>query len=265
MSVTASKPTKIMWTITDEAPALATYALLPIIKRFTEPVGINIEPADISVAGRILANFPEFLTPSQRTPDTLSALGELAKTPRANIVKLPNVSASIPQLNEAIAELRSKGFIVPLFPQEPKTAEEKAIKEKYGKVLGSAVNPVLREGNSDRRVAGPVKAFAQKNPHKLGKWAADCRSHVASMKDGDFFSSEQSHVMGEAGEVRIEFHPTEAYPAQAPTVLKASVKLQKDEVIDASRMSAAALQDYIEAELTQAKADNLMVSSAPRP
>ena len=132
MSATASKPTKIMWTITDEAPALATYALLPIIKRFTEPVGINIEPADISVAGRILANFPEYLTPSQRTPDTLSALGELAKTPLANIVKLPNVSASIPQLNEAIAELRSKGFMVPLFPQEPKTDEEKAIKDKYG-------------------------------------------------------------------------------------------------------------------------------------
>ena len=150
--------------------------------------------------------------------------------------------------------------MVPLFPQEPKTDEEKAIKDKYGKVLGSAVNPVLREGNSDRRVAGPVKTYAQKNPHKLGKWAPDCRSHVASMKDGDFFSSEQSHVMAAAGEVRIEFHATEAYPAMAPTVLKASVKLQKDELIDASRMSAAALQEYIEAELTKAKADNLMVS-----
>ena len=159
--------------------------------------------------------------------DTLSALGELAKTPKANIIKLPNVSASVPQLNEAIAELQGKGYMVPLFPQDPKTAEEKRIKERYAKVLGSAVNPVLREGNSDRRVAGPVKAYAQRNPHKLGKWSTDCKSHVASMKDGDFFSSEKTHVMAEAGEVRIEFLANAAYPAEAePTVLKASIKVQ---------------------------------------
>ena len=231
----SQKPTKIMWTLTDEAPALATYAFLPVIKRFTDAAGVAVEPADISVAARILASFPECLTAEQRKPDTLAALGELAKTPRANIVKLPNVSASIPQLHEAIAELRSKGYMVPPFPQDPKDEAEKAIAAKYAKVLGSAVNPVLREGNSDRRVAGPVKKFAQKNPHKLGAWPKDSRTHVATMSDGDFFSAEQSTVCASATEVRIEFVPA---GGGAPQVLKPSVKLQAGEVIDSSRMSA---------------------------
>ena len=253
----ADKPTKIMWTITDEAPALATYALLPVIERFTKAAGVNVEPADISVAARILAGFPECLTEAQRKPDTLAALGELAKTPRANIVKLPNVSTSIPQLNEAIAELRAKGYMVPPYPQEPKDDAEKAIKEKYSKVLGSAVDPVLREGNSDRRVAGPVKKFAQKNPHKLGAWPADSRTHVATMSDGDFFSAEQSTTCEKATEVRIEFVPAGGGEAQ---VLKPSVKLQAGELIDSSRMSAKALREYIEKELTDCKEKGLMVS-----
>ena len=251
------KAARIAWTLTDEAPALATHALLPIVRRFLTPAGISVEPADISVASRILAQFPEALTPAQRTGDTLAALGTIAKTPRANIIKTPNVSASVPQLMEAIAELNAKGFAVPPYVQEPTTEEERANNAKYAKVLGSAVNPVLREGNSDRRVAAPVKAYAQKNPHRLGKWEATSKSHVASMKDGDFFSAEKSHVCAEPTDVRIEFV---AEGADEAVTLKEKVALQAGEVIDASRMSAAALRQYIEDELTSAKADDLMVS-----
>ena len=252
-----TKAAKIRWTLTDEAPALATYAFLPVVRRFLETAGVAVEAADISVAGRILAHFPESLTPAQRTPDVLASLGRLAKSPAANIIKLPNVSASVPQLQAAIAELQAKGFALPAYPQEPSSDEERAIAAKYAKVLGSAVNPVLREGNSDRRVAAPVKAYAAKNPHRLGAWSADSRSHVASMADGDFFSAEKSHVCPEATSVRIEFVPEGGAEAQ---VLKVETKLQAGEVIDASRMSAAALCAFIEQELTQAKADDLMVS-----
>ena len=179
----------------DEAPALATFAFLPVIERFCKPAGLALECADISVAGRIISSFPDRLTPEQRQRDELAELGELAKTPDANIVKLPNVSASIPQLVEAIAELQGKGYNLPDFPASPKTEEEKAVAATYAKVLGSAVNPVLREGNSDRRVAAAVKAFAQKNPKKMGAWDPKSQTHVAHMSDGDFFSSELSAVM----------------------------------------------------------------------
>ncbi|HXI10441.1 MAG TPA: NADP-dependent isocitrate dehydrogenase, partial [Thermodesulfobacteriota bacterium] len=196
---------KIIYTAVDEAPALATYSLLPIIKAFTKHAGIEMESRDISLAGRIIANFPENLTEAQRIPDDLTALGELAKTPEANIIKLPNISASIPQLKAAIKELQSKGYKVPDYPEEAKTDAEKEIKARYGKVLGSAVNPVLREGNSDRRAAASVKNYAKKHPHKMGAWSADSKTHVSSMSGGDFYGSEKSVTVKEAGNVKIEF------------------------------------------------------------
>ncbi len=195
---------KIVYTHTDEAPALATASLLPIIRAFAAAAGIEVESKDISLAGRILASFPEFLSESQRQADALAELGELAKTPEANIIKLPNISASVPQLIAAIEELQQHGFPVPDYPEEPKTEEQKAIKARYAKVLGSAVNPVLREGNSDRRVAQPVKEYAKKHPHSMGAWTSDSKSHVASMTHGDFYGSEQSYVMPKADTVRIE-------------------------------------------------------------
>jgi isocitrate dehydrogenase len=240
---------KIVWTHTDEAPALASYALLPVIKKFTDPAGIAVETADISVSARILAQFGI-------VPDTLSELGELAKTPEANIIKLPNVSASVPQLVEAIAELQSKGYDVPAFPQVPTTPEEVEIAAKYAKVLGSAVNPVLREGNSDRRVAPPVKAYAQKNPHKMGKWENTSKTHVAHMEDGDFYSSEISTVFPKAGGVRIELMDK----AGATTILKPETKLEAGEVIDASVMRKKPLIEYLAKEMADAKANNLMLS-----
>jgi len=181
---------KIIYTITDEAPALATYSFLPIVEAFTKAANIVVETRDISLAGRILANFPENLNDVQRHSDTLSELGDLAKTPEANIIKLPNVSASIPQLQEAIAELQSQGYDIPDYPEEPATHAEKEAYSRYAKVLGSAVNPVLREGNSDRRVAAAVKAFAKQHPHSMGTWSSDSKSRVAHMSDGDFYSSE---------------------------------------------------------------------------
>ena len=200
----ASTAPRIVWTRTDEAPALASYALLPVIRRFTEPAGIDVSVADISVAGRIIAAFSDQLAEGQRQPDELAQLGDLAKTPEANIVKLPNVSASVPQLSEAIAELQSKGYALPAYNPSPSTEEEKSTLARYSKILGSAVNPVLREGNSDRRVAAPVKAYAQKNPHKMGQWPKGSRTRVAHMADGDFYGSEQSAVMKAACDVRIE-------------------------------------------------------------
>ena len=218
---------KIIYTKTDEAPALATQSLLPVLRAFTKSSGIEIELKDISLAGRILANFPESLSDDQRISDALAELGELAKTPEANIIKLPNISASIPQLVAAIEELQANGFGVPDFPEDPQVDEQKDIRARYAKVLGSAVNPVLREGNSDRRVAAPVKAYAQKNPHSMGAWSGDSKSHVAHMEGGDFYGSEQSHVMTAAGAVRIELEGD-----GQTTVLKDDLALLKDEVID---------------------------------
>src|SRR3989338_3302250 len=185
-------PHKIIWTEIDEAPALATYSLLPIVKAFTKGTGVAVETANISLAGRILANSPEHLAPEQKLPDSLARLGELTHNPEANIIKLPNISASVPQLKEAIRELQFQGYKVPNYPENPQTPEEKAVKERYARVLGSAVNPVLREGNSDRRAPLSVKNFARKHPHKLAPWTRDCKGHVAHMTGGDFYGNEKS-------------------------------------------------------------------------
>ena len=250
----------IHYTHTDEAPMLATYALLPIVRRFTGPAGIAVDKIDISVAARILCQFPERLTPAQvaagHARDTLAELGEVVKRADANVIKLPNVSASVPQLVAAIAELRAKGFDVPAYTQDPKTPEEKDFTARYGKVLGSAVNPVLREGNSDRRVAAPVKAYAQKNPHKLGAWAAGSKTRVAHMTDGDFFGSEKSAVAAEATTVKIEF----VAAGGKATTLKAGLKLSKGEVVDGSRMSAKALRAFYEEAFSRAKRDGVLAS-----
>ncbi|HWN84080.1 MAG TPA: NADP-dependent isocitrate dehydrogenase, partial [Vicinamibacterales bacterium] len=195
---------KIIYTYTDEAPALATYSLLPIVQAFTKAAGIVVETRDISLAGRILANFPDSLSPERRQADDLAELGALAKTPHANIIKLPNISASIPQLKDAIKELQKQGFTVPDYPEDPQTDEQKKIRATYAKVLGSAVNPVLREGNSDRRVATSVKQYARSHPHSMGTWSKDSKSHVSSMTGGDFYANEKSAVITEAGKLRIE-------------------------------------------------------------
>ncbi len=251
----ASTP-KIIYTETDEAPALATYALLPIVKKFANKVGIDVAKSDISLSGRIIAQFSDRLKPEQRIADELSGLGELCKRPEANIIKLPNISASIPQLNEAIAELRGKGYDVPLYNPNPSTAEEKAVHAAYSKVLGSAVNPVLREGNSDRRVAAPVKNYAKKNPHSLGAWSKASRSHVAHMTKGDFYGNEQSYVMPAAGSVRIEH----VNASGAVTVLKDNLKLKAGEVIDASFLSVNELRSFLAKEIDEAHKDGVLFS-----
>jgi len=255
-SIRSFSSPRIVYTKTDEAPALATYAFLPIIRRFTDPAGIKVELSDISVAARVLGQFSDRLKPEQQVPDTLGALGELAKTPVANIIKLPNISASVPQLVACIEELQSQGFDIPNFPMEPSTAEEKEVAARYAKVLGSAVNPVLREGNSDRRVAPPVKVFAQANPKRLGKWAAGCKTDVKHMTEGDFFSGEQSTVMESAGTVRIEF----VGPDGQAKPLRGDLSLQAGEVIDSSCMKAAPLRDFLEKTLQDAVANDVMVS-----
>lgn len=246
----------IIYTITDEAPALATYSLLPIIRTFTAPAGINVDTKDISLAGRIIANFPDNLTPAQRQSDALAELGELAQTPDANIIKLPNVSASIPQLHAAIKELQAHGYVVPDYPEDARTEAEKEIKVRYAKVLGSAVNPVLREGNSDRRVAAPVKEYARKNPHSMGMWSADSRSHVVHMDDGDFYSSEESAVSASAGSVRIEF----VAPDGTVKVLKEKTALLAGEVFDASVMRCGALREFYKAQIDDAKQSGVLLS-----
>ena len=251
----ASK-SRIIYTETDEAPALATHSLLPIIRTFTDAAGIAVETRDISLAGRIIANFPENLTDEQKQSDALTELGELAKTPEANIIKLPNISASIPQLTSAIKELQEKGFDLPDYPEEPKTDAEKEIQARYAKILGSAVNPVLREGNSDRRVASPVKEYARKNPHPMGDWSADSKSHVAHMSDGDFFSSEQSTVMAEDDAFRIEF----VTEGGETTVLKDETPVLSGEVIDASVMRCSALRAFFEKEMQDAKEQGVLFS-----
>jgi isocitrate dehydrogenase len=250
------KSAKIIYTLTDEAPALATHSLLPIVNAFTKAAEIAVETRDISVAARIISHFSDCLTPEQQLPDSLAEFGDLAKTPEANIIKLPNVSASIPQLKAAIKELQSHGYALPDFPEVAKNAAEEETKARYAKVLGSAVNPVLREGNSDRRVADAVKQYAQDNPHRMGAWSKDSKSHVANMTDGDFYSSEQSVVLGQDDDVKIEFTNTSG----AVTILKASTPVLKDELIDSSVMSAAALRAFFEKEMTEAKDNNIMLS-----
>lgn len=247
---------KLIYTETDEAPALATFSLLPVLSKFGAMADVDVVPCDISVAGRVLGAFPEKLKPEQRVPDNLAYLGELCKKPDAIIVKLPNVSASIPQLNACIAELRSKGYDVPLYPAEPKNEEEKEIRDRYATVLGSAVNPVLREGNSDRRVAAPVKAYAQKNPHKMGNWSKGSRTHVAHMDKGDWYGSEQSTTVKDATDVIIQH----VAPDGTVTVLKESTKLQAGEVIDAATMSVDELCAFYEREIQDAKDNDIMLS-----
>ncbi len=252
-----SKNTTIFYTKTDEAPALATYSLLPIVKAFTKSAAIAVEEKDISLAGRIIANFPEYLTDDQKIGDALSELGQLATTPEANIIKLPNISASIPQLKAAIAELQAKGYAVPNYPEDAKTDEEKTIKAKYAKVLGSAVNPVLREGNSDRRAPRAVKNYAKQHPHSMGAWAADSKTLVASMEDGDFYGSEQSVTVPQATTFTIEFVGEDG----AKTELKASAALLAGEVIDSSRMSLNALKRFVAKEVIAAKASGVLLSA----
>ncbi|MCG7539468.1 NADP-dependent isocitrate dehydrogenase [Pseudoalteromonas sp. OF7H-1] len=247
---------KIIYTKTDEAPALATYSLLPIIQAFTKPANIEVETRDISLAGRIIATFPEYLKEEQRIGDALAELGALAKTPEANIIKLPNISASIPQLRAAIKELQAKGYALPEYPSEAKTDEEADVKARYDKIKGSAVNPVLREGNSDRRAPTSVKGYARKNPHSMGAWSKDSQSYVASMADGDFFGSEQSVTVTEATDVRIEHVASNG----DITVLKQSTPLLAGEIIDASRMSVQALREFLAAQVQEAKDKGVLFS-----
>ncbi|WP_257309015.1 NADP-dependent isocitrate dehydrogenase [Geothrix fuzhouensis] len=247
---------KIIWTDIDEAPALATYSLLPIIRAFTKGTGIAIETSDISLAGRILANFPENLTPAQRVPDNLAQLGALALKPEANIIKLPNISASIPQLIAAIKELQSQGFAVPDYPEQPTEEVEKAIQARYAKVLGSAVNPVLREGNSDRRAPLSVKNFAKKHPHKMAPWSPDSKARVAHMTAGDFFGSETSTTLAKATTARIEFVGADG----AVKVLKEKLPLLAGEVIDASVMNVKSLRAFYAEQIDAAKRDGLLLS-----
>ncbi|EIM76657.1 isocitrate dehydrogenase [Nitritalea halalkaliphila LW7] len=250
------KTAKILYTLTDEAPALATYSFLPVVKAFTDAAGISVETRDISLSGRILAQFPDRLTPEQRVPDYLAELGEVAKTPEANIVKLPNISASLPQLKAAITELQQQGYALPDYPDFPKNEEEEQIKASYDKVKGSAVNPVLREGNSDRRAPFAVKQYAKNNPHRMGKWSADSKSHVASMPAGDFYGSEQSRTLSEATEVRIELTTADGQKH----VLKEGLKLQAGEVIDASFMQVAALRQFLAEQKAAAKEQGILFS-----
>ncbi|MDH3428639.1 MAG: NADP-dependent isocitrate dehydrogenase [Gammaproteobacteria bacterium] len=247
---------KIVYTKTDEAPALATYSFLPIVKAFTDAAGIEVETRDISLAGRILASFPENLTKAQQHKDALAELGKLAKTPEANIIKLPNISASIPQLRAAIQELQSQGFAVPDYPEEPRDDAEQEIQARYSKVLGSAVNPVLREGNSDRRVASAVKAYARNHPHSMGAWSSESKSHVAHMDDGDFYASERSTIVAKAGNLRIDLEAGDG----AVTVLREQVPVLPGEVVDASAMNCKALREFYAREMDDAKARDVLWS-----
>ncbi len=250
-----SDPT-IIYTKTDEAPALATYSLLPIIKAFTKPAGIDVESRDISLAGRIIANFPENLTAGQRVGDALTELGELAKTPEANIIKLPNVSASVPQMKAAIAELQGKGYALPDYPETPKTDDEKSAKARYDRIKGSAVNPVLREGNSDRRAPQAVKAYARANPHSMGAWSPDSKTRVATMDQDDFYSNEKSVTVREATDVKIEFIASDG----TATTLKESTPLLAGEIIDGTRMNRKALMAFLAAQIERAKSEGILFS-----
>ena len=251
-----TKASKILYTKTDEAPALATYSFLPIVKAFTKAAGVSVELRDISLAGRIIAAFPEHLTAQQRQSDDLAELGELAKTPDANIIKLPNISASIPQLKAAIKELQGQGYKLPDYPEDPKTDAEKEIKARYDKIKGSAVNPVLREGNSDRRAPLSVKQHAKKHPHKMGPWAPDSKTHVAHMTRGDFRSNEKSMTVADATDARIEFVGQDG----KTTVLKPKLSLQAGEVIDATFMSRRALRQFLEEQIEDAQKQGVLFS-----
>lgn len=246
----------IIYTITDEAPALATYSLLPIVEAFASAANVDVETRDISLAARIIAHFPEYLTAEQQVGDHLAELGELAKTPQANIIKLPNISASVPQLQAAIEELKVKGYALPDYPESPKTPEEEAIKATYAKVLGSAVNPVLREGNSDRRAPASVKQYARTNPHSMGAWSADSKSHVAHMDGGDFYGSELSVTIDKAQSVSIEFVAKDG----TRSVLKSDLALLDGEIIDSSVMNKNALVAFYEKEIEAAKEQDVLLS-----
>ncbi len=247
---------KIIYTKTDEAPALATYSFLPIVEKFTKAANIAIETKDISLASRILTTFPERLTDKQKQADALAELGELAQKPEANIIKLPNISASVPQLKSAIAELQLQGFDIPNYPEEPENASEEEIKSRYNKIKGSAVNPVLREGNSDRRAPKPVKQYAKKNPHSMGAWSPDSKTHVATMSSGDFRSNEKSVTISKAGDVKIELIDK----AGNSTVLKEKTTLLEGEVIDASVMSKNALITFLKEQIADAKEKDVLFS-----
>ncbi|MEO8309287.1 MAG: NADP-dependent isocitrate dehydrogenase, partial [Pseudomonadota bacterium] len=247
---------KIIYTLTDEAPALATWSLLPIVQAFAASAAVRVETRDISLAGRILANFPEDLAPAQRQSDDLAELGKLATTPEANIIKLPNISASLPQLQGAIEELQNQGYKIPTYPEAPANEAQQQVRKHYAKVLGSAVNPVLREGNSDRRVAKAVKQYARKHPHSMGKWSPDSKTRVAHMSQGDFFGNEQSAVIANAGNLRIEF----VDGAGKTTLLKDAVAVRTDEIIGTTFMSVKALRDFYAQAIGQAKAEGLLLS-----
>jgi isocitrate dehydrogenase len=247
---------KIIWTKIDEAPALATFSFLPIVRVFTKGTGVAVETRDISLTGRIIANFPENLTETQRMPDHLAQLGELALTPEANIIKLPNISASIPQLQAAIKELQAHGYKIPDYPEDPQTDAERELQERFAKVLGSAVNPVLRQGNSDRRAPESVKQFSKKKPHKMGAWSSDSKSHVAHMSGGDFYASEKSTTVKKATDVRIEFVAGDGNV----TVLKKKLDLQEGEVIDASVMNVRALRKFFAEQIEDAKKSGILLS-----
>ena len=251
-----TKASKIIYTKVDEAPALATYSFLPIVKAFTKAAGVSVEMRDISLAGRIIATFPEHLTAQQKQSDDLAELGELVKTPEANIIKLPNISASIPQLKAAIKELQSQGYKLPDYPEDPKTDAEKEIKTRYDKIKGSAVNPVLREGNSDRRAPLSVKQHTRQHPHKMGAWTGDSKTHVANMNGGDFYSNEKSVTLTEATDARIEFVGQDG----KTTVLKPKLSLQIGEIIDATYMSRRALREFLEAQIEDAKKQGVLFS-----
>jgi isocitrate dehydrogenase len=250
-----SDKAKIIYTITDEAPALATHSLLPIIEAYTGAAGVAVETRDISLSGRILANFPDALTAEQRISDALAELGDLAKAPDANIIKLPNISASVPQMNAAIAELQAQGYALPDYPEEATTDEEKHVKATYDKIKGSAVNPVLREGNSDRRAAGAVKQYAKDNPHRMGAWSADSKSTVSSMAAGDFFGNEKSVTIPSATTAKIEL-----VTAEGTTVLKDGLALQAGEVLDSTFMSASALREFLAGEIAASNAAGILFS-----
>ncbi|MGO9753685.1 MAG: NADP-dependent isocitrate dehydrogenase, partial [Solirubrobacteraceae bacterium] len=247
---------KIIYTHTDEAPALATESLLPIVRAFAAAADVELELRDISLAGRILAQFPEHLTAEQRLPDSLRELGKLAKTPDANIIKLPNVSASLPQLKAAIAELQAHGYAIPDYPEDPADERQREIRERYTSVTGSAVNPVLREGNSDRRAPASVKAYARSHPHSMGAWSPDSRSHVSTMTDGDFRATEQSVTLAQAGSVRIEHVAADG----TVTPLREPLPVLEGEVIDASVMRAAALEEFLTEQIADAKARGVLYS-----
>ena len=247
---------KIFYTKTDEAPALATYSFLPMVKAFTSKAGIDVETRDISLAGRILSSFSAYLKDEQRLNDALSELGDLAQTPEANIIKLPNISASIPQLKAAITELQAAGFELPDYPAEPNNKEGQRIKSAYDKIKGSAVNPVLREGNSDRRAPKAVKQYARKHPHSMGAWTANSKSHVSSMSEGDFYGTETSTTMSEAGVASIVLRDYDG----ATTVLRDGIALQKGEIIDAASMSMSKLKEFLEAQINEAKEQGVLFS-----